>query len=219
MTKVILFDLDGTLVNSLFDLSFSTNFALTKMGFSTHETEAFKYFVGDGMLKLIERALPEEIKDRDTVNTTLNIFLNHYKEHYVDKTVPYDGILDLLENLKDYKLAIISNKNQDMATVVADKLLGDKFQIVCGKRDEFPAKPNPALTLKIISELGVSPNECVFVGDSGMDMAVAKNAGCIAVGVLWGFREEKELLENGADYIVSAPLQILEVLREIEDVQ
>ena len=103
-----------------------------------------------------------------------------------------------------------------MATVVVGKLLGDKFQIVCGKRENYPTKPDPKLTLEIISELGVKPSECVFIGDSGMDMAVAKNAGCVAWGVLWGFRKEDELRENGADYIVSSPSEILDVLGEIK---
>lgn len=216
MIKALLFDLDGTLVNSLEDLKNSTNFALDKMGFPVHETECYKYFVGDGMAKLIERALPEDKKDKETIQNTLKIFLEHYAQHYVDKTVPYDGIVQLLDELTSYKLAIISNKNQEMATVVVKKLLGDKFQIVCGKRENYPTKPDPKLTLEIISELGVKPSECVFIGDSGMDMAVAKNAGCIALGVLWGFRKEDELRENGADYIASAPAEILGVLSKIK---
>ena len=217
MIKAILFDLDGTLVNSLFDLGFSTNFALAKMGYPTHEIEKFKYFVGDGMPKLIERALPESKRDKETIKTTLEIFMEHYREHFVDKTVPYDGIIELLDSLSEYKMAVISNKVQEMATVVTEKLLGDKFQIVCGKREGYPTKPDPTLTLEIIDELGVKPEECLFIGDSGMDMAVAKNAGCVAVGVLWGFRKEDELRENGADYIVSASQDILGILREINN--
>ncbi len=219
MIKALLFDLDGTLVNSLEDLKNSTNFALQKKGFPIHKTECYKYFVGDGMAKLIERALPEDKRDKETVQTTLKIFLEHYAQHYVDETVPYDGIVQLLDELAHYKLAIISNKNQEMATFVVGKLLGDKFQIVCGKRENYPTKPDPKLTLEIISELGVKPSECVFIGDSGMDMAVAKNAGCVALGVLWGFRKEDELRENGADYIVSSPSEILDVLNEIENVK
>ena len=217
MIKAILFDLDGTLVNSLFDLGFSTNFALAKMGYPTHEIEKFKYFVGDGMPKLIERALPESKRDKETIKTTLEIFMEHYREHFVDKTVPYDGIIELLDSLSEYKMAVISNKVQEMATVVTEKLLGNKFQIVCGKREGYPTKPDPTLTLEIIDELGVKPEECLFIGDSGMDMAVAKNAGCVAVGVLWGFRKEDELRENGADYIVLAPQDILGILREINN--
>lgn len=217
MIKAVLFDLDGTLVNSLFDLAASTNFALTKMGFPIHEIEKFKIFVGDGMQKLIERALPEENRDTETVKTTLGIFMTHYREHFVDKTIPYEGILSLLDNLTGFKTAVISNKIQEMATVVTERLLGDRFEIICGKQENFPAKPDPTLTLKIISDLEVKPQECIFVGDSGMDMRVAKNAGCTAVGVLWGFRDEEELRQNGSNYIVSKPTEILDVIKEINN--
>ena len=215
MIKAVLFDLDGTLVNSLFDLGASTNYALEKMGFPTHETEKFKIFVGDGMAKLIERALPESKRNKETINTTLRIFMEHYRAHYADKTVPYDGILDLLDKLTDVKKAVISNKADEMVIPLTKKLLGERFDIVCGKKEGYPTKPDPTLTLEIIENLGVRPDECLFVGDSGMDMAVAKNAGCVAVGVLWGFREKEELKANGADYIVSHPLEILHILKEI----
>lgn len=175
MIKAVLFDLDGTLVNSLFDLGASTNYALKKMGFPTHETEKFKIFVGDGMAKLIERALPEDKRDGETIKTTLSIFMEHYRAHYVDKTVPYNGISELLDALKGYKKAVISNKADEMVIPLTKKLLGDRFDIVCGKREGYLTKPDPTLTLEIIKELGVAPNECIFVGNSGMDMAVAKN--------------------------------------------
>ena len=215
MIKAVLFDLDGTLVNSLFDLGASTNYALKKMGFPTHETEKFKIFVGDGMAKLIERALPEDKRDRETIKTTLSIFMEHYRAHYADKTVPYNGISELLDALKGYKKAVISNKADEMVIPLTKKLLGDRFDIVCGKREGYPTKPDPTLTLEIIEKLGVAPDECIFVGDSGMDMAVAKNSGCVAVGVTWGFRERAELTENGADYIVSQALEILHILKEL----
>ena len=217
MIKAVLFDLDGTLVNSLSDLAASTNFALTKFGFSTHETEKNKYFVGDGMAKLIERALPESKWDKETIKTTLDILMEHYRAHYVDETVPFDGILELLDKLTGVKKAVISNIADEMATVVTKKLLGERFDIVCGKREGYPTKPDPTLTLEIIEKLGVAPNECIFVGDSGMDMAVAKNSGCVALGVLWGFRSEEELLLNGADYIAKKPAEILEIIKEINN--
>lgn len=217
MIKAVLFDLDGTLVNSLSDLAASTNFALTKFGFPTHETENFKIFVGDGMAKLIERALPEDKRDMETINTTLDIFMEHYRAHYVDKTVPYDGISELLDKLTGVKKAVISNKADEMAIHLTRKLLGERFDIVCGKREGYPTKPDPTLTLEIIGELGVEPKECIFVGDSGMDMAVAKNSGCVALGVLWGFRSEEELLLNGADYIAKKPAEILEIIKEINN--
>lgn len=220
MIKAVLFDLDGTLVNSLEDLANSTNYALEKFGFPTHETEKFKYFVGDGMPKLIERVLPIENRDEDTHVKVLECFMNHYREHYVDKTVAYDGIDALINFLKekDIKLAVISNKAQEMAVTVANKLFGNVFDIVCGKQEGYPAKPDPALTLKVINDLGVTPDECIFIGDSGMDMAVAKNAKCLSIGVLWGFRTMEELGNNGADFIVETPFEILQIVGEINEI-
>lgn len=216
MLKTVLFDLDGTLVNSLSDLATSSNFALSKMGFPVHETEKYKYFVGDGIPKLIERVLPQEMRTQEIHKKTLDIFMNHYRKHYVDKTIVYDGIKPLLSQLGDYKLVVISNKAQEMAETVVNRLFGKEiFSIVCGKQEGYPAKPDPTLTLKIISDLGVGPDECVFVGDSGMDMAVAVNAGIKGIGVLWGFRQREELIENGASFIVQSPNEILEILKEI----
>ncbi len=217
MIKAILFDLDGTLVNSLADLAASANFALTQFGFPTHETEKYKYFVGDGMPKLIERVLPEANRDPSTHKAVLDCFMAHYREHYVDKTAPYEGVKELLSRLKDESLllAVISNKAQEMAVTVTEKLLPDTFLKVIGKQQGFPAKPDPALTLKLIGDLGVSPEECLLIGDSGMDMAAAVNAGCIGVGVLWGFRTEQELRQNGAHYTAKEPNEIFGIVKEL----
>ncbi len=219
MIKSVLFDLDGTLVNSLEDLADSTNYALNYFGFSTHETEKYKYFVGDGMQKLIERVLPPENRDEATVKKVFECFWNYYGEHYLDKTVAYDGIHNVIENLKEMglKVAVISNKADQMAKIVVCKIFGNAFDFVTGKQDGYPTKPDPTLTLEVISNLGVTPNECVFVGDSGMDMATAKNSGCTALGVLWGFRKEDELLQNGADYLLKETKQIVEIVKEINN--
>ena len=217
MIKAVLFGLDGTLVNSLYDLADSGNYALEQFGFTPHETEKYKYFVGDGMPKLIERILPENKRDGETHKKVLDCFMAHYRKHYADKTLAYNGINELLGELEalNLKLAVISNKAQEMASEVVIKILGNKFSIICGKREGYPAKPDPTLTLKIISELSVSPDECLFIGDSGMDMAVARNAGCIGIGVLWGFRQEEELKACGADYIANKPNEILDILKSI----
>ncbi len=217
MIKAVLFDLDGTLANTLEDLGCSTNFALRQFGCYEQPIEKFKYFVGNGMKKLIERALPEEKRDEATTNKVLQVFMNHYREHFADKTVAYDGITDLVSSLKqkDMKIAVVTNKAHEMAIQVTEKLFGDTFEIVCGKKDDFPAKPDPMLTLQIISEMGFEPKECLFVGDSGVDAQTAVNAGCIGVGVLWGFREREELVRNGATYIVERPAQILDIIEEL----
>ena len=216
MIKAVVFDLDGTLINSLFDLAASTNYALKKFGYPTHELEAYKIFIGDGMPKLIERALPLENRTEDTINAVLEEFLLHYKQHYCDKTVFYDGISELLCSLKEkgYKLCVVSNKSNEMTVEIIKNLFEIKFNAFTGKREGFKAKPNPDLTLEIIKSIGVEPWECIFVGDSGMDMQTAVNAGCLPVGVLWGFRESEELLKCGAKYLVNKPNEILEILNE-----
>lgn len=216
MIKAVLFDLDGTLVNSLGDLAASTNYALSEFGFPTHETECFKYFVGDGMPKLIERALPEEKRDENTRKRVLATFMEHYRAHFADRTAAYEGIGELISALRDMglKTAVISNKVQEMTLVVVQKLFGDCFEVVCGKQEGFPTKPDPALTLKVMGQLGVTPEECVLIGDSGMDAAAAVNAGCIGIGVLWGFRTRDELLKNGAKYIAEKPQDIISILKE-----
>lgn len=219
MIKAVIFDLDGTLVNSLEDLAISTNYALNLFGFPTHETEKYKYFVGDGMQKLIERVLPEENRDSETRTKVFEAFMNYYAQHYLDKTVAYDGIHNVLETLKKdgVKIAVVSNKADKMAQIVVEKIFGDIFDFVVGKREGYPTKPDPRLTLEVIDILGVKSYDCAFVGDSGMDMAAAKNSGCLAVGVLWGFRESQELQENGADYLLEKTLEIPELIKEINN--
>ena len=219
MLKAVLFDLDGTLVNSLADLADSTNFALKELGFPPHETEEYKYLVGDGIPKLIERALPEGEKTEGNCNKCLELFMERYREHYFDKTDSYDGIKELLRNLKKQglKIAVISNKAQEMAQKVVDKVFGDIFDAVAGKREGYKTKPDPTLTLEVIKELGVTPESCVLIGDSGMDMAAAVNGKVTGIGVLWGFRTETELRQNGADYIADTPAQILNIIEEIQN--
>ena len=219
MIKSVLFDLDGTLANSLSDLADSTNYALSEMGFPSHEREEYKYLVGDGIPKLIERALPVGEKTEENKKKCFDIFMERYKEHYHDKTVAYDGIPDMLSEIKaeGLKIAVISNKAEEMAVKVVEKLFGGMFDVVAGKREGFPTKPDPALTLEVIRELGAKPQESVLVGDSGMDMAAAVNAGAAPVGVLWGFRLEDELLKNGARYIVKSPAEIPEIIRRLNN--
>ncbi|MBR2488845.1 MAG: HAD family hydrolase [Clostridia bacterium] len=218
MIKAVLFDLDGTLVNSLCDLATSCNFALESFGFPTHETEKYKYFVGNGMPSLIERILPEDKRDSDTHKKVFDVFYNHYSQHFADKTAPYEGICELLCGLKQkgLKIGIISNKKHEMTLEVVNKLFDvSVFDVIYGKMEGYPVKPDVKLTFKLMEELGVKPDECVLAGDSGMDMAASVNAGCKGIGVLWGFRGKEELLENGADYIVEKPCEILKIIEEI----
>ena len=219
MIKAVLFDLDGTLVNSLDDLADSCNYALEKSGFAVHETEKYKYFVGDGMQKLVERVLPVESRDAETKARVFDIFINRYRNHFADKTVAYNGIEEVIKSLKanGFKLAIVSNKAQEMAVTVTEKLFGSLFDIICGKREGYPPKPNPRLTLEVIGDLKYKPSECVLIGDSGMDAQAAVNAGCIGIGVLWGFRTREELVANGASFIVNSPAEILSIIEDINN--
>lgn len=217
MIKAVLFDLDGTLADTLEDLAGSGNYTLESLGYPVHKVSAYKYFVGNGIPKLIERILPEAERNESAVNKALNIFMEHYRLHYVDKTKPYEGTVSLINKLSDLgiKTAVVTNKAHEMAERVTEKLFGDSFCAVVGKQESYPAKPDPELTLKTISDLGVKPSECLFVGDSGVDMLTAVNSGCIAVGVLWGFRDEDELRSNGAQYTVSHPDEIISIIGEL----
>ena len=151
------------------------------MGFPGHTVGEYKYFVGDGIPKLIERALPENRRDKETKDACLKLFMADYRVHYHDKTNAYDGVREMLSELKSggLKLAVISNKAQEMAEKVASTLFGDIFDLVAGKREGYKTKPDPALTLFVMDSLGVSPSECALAGDSGMDMAAAVNAGAL----------------------------------------
>ncbi len=216
MIKAVLFDLDGTLVNSLEDLAFAVNRAINAIGYPTHEVEAFKYFVGDGIPMMIKRALPEEHRDEQTVARVREIFDEYYSVHYADKTYAYDGMVELVDTLKakGYIVAVVTNKAQDMADIVVKGLYGERFNLIFGQRAGIPAKPDPTAALMAMEQLGVKPEECVFIGDSGMDVATAVNSGAVPVGELWGYRKEDELLQNGAKYIINNPTELLKIIED-----
>ncbi len=218
MIKAVIFDLDGTLVNSLNDLAISTNYALTQHGFKPHPVDAYKYFVGDGMVKLIERTIPSDSLNEETFKSVFECFMAYYRENFLQNTVAYEGINDLLTVLLDMKLklAVVSNKADSMTKRVVSEIFGDDiFSIVIGKCDGYPTKPNPTSTLEVMAKMGLKPQECVFVGDSGMDMLTAVNAGCYPLGVLWGFRTADELIKNGAKALAKTPSEIISIIKEI----
>ncbi len=215
MIKAVLFDLDGTLINSLDDLADAVNYSLSIQNLPTHETEKYKYFVGDGMRKLIERALPEDMRDSETIDKTLSVFLTYYKAHSLDKTAPYCGIPELLNALKCRGIitAVITNKADAVAKSIVKHFFGEGLSAY-GQREGVPTKPDPTLTRIAMKDLGVEPSECLFVGDSGMDMAVAVNSGAVPVGVIWGFRTAEELRQNGAKYLIDTPAALLKLLEK-----
>ena len=217
MIKAVLFDLDGTLADSLVDLAICTNYAISKFGYPTRETDNYKYYAGDGMPKMIERALPKNEQTKETIEKILPIFLKYYSEHYCDNTVSYTGMPELIDNLKlrGILVSVVTNKAQDMAEKVVNKLYGNRFTLILGKRDGIPAKPDPTAALIAMSELCVKPEECVFVGDSKMDVMTGVNSGACPVGVLWGFRKRDELISGGAKYIIQKPEELLAIIDKL----
>lgn len=222
MIKAVLFDLDGTLVNTLFDLAVSVNFALNSEGFPSRPVENFKQYAGNGNAKMIERALPDGEKDEERVQRLTKVFFEHYKKHCADNSTTYDGIMPLLDELKEMglKVCIVSNKAQSMCDVLVPAVFSDKFvfDTVVGQRDDVPKKPQPHMAYIAMNEIEVNADECLFVGDSYTDMRTGGNAGNIPVGVLWGFRDEKELRESGARFIVKEPLEISALIKEINGI-
>lgn len=211
MAKLCIFDLDGTLVNSLADLADSTNFALEKNGFKAHAKNEYRHFVGDGVPMLIKRALGENYSTQAQA-AVLSDFNERYEKHYADLTCPYDGNEELLMTLKarGVKCAVLSNKPDNFVKIIVSKIYpGFDFAWVQGKADGFPKKPDPTTFFLILNSLGIKPSETLYIGDSNVDIFTGKNAGVETCGVTWGFRDRAELETAGADHIVDKPNEIL----------
>lgn len=196
MKKLIIFDLDGTLLNTIADLAQSTNHALQTLGYPIHEESAYNFMVGNGINKLFERALPEGEKTEENVLRVRREFIPYYNEHNADKSRPYPGISQLLKEMqeKGIQLAVASNKYQS-ATVklIAHYFPTIPFIAVFGQREGIPVKPDPAIVHDILGITQVAKKDVLYVGDSGVDMQTAVNAGVTACGVTWGFRPRTEL--------------------------
>lgn len=210
MIKAVIFDLDGTLVNSIEDLCNSTNFALSKYGFPQHELAKYNYFVGHGMTNLIETVIPKESLNKENFQKVYDTFIEHYSSNYLVNTAVFDGILESLKTLKEngIALAVLSNKKDEFTQRIAKELFGDLFDVVSGKKEGCPLKPDPNSTLRVLNSLGVTAKECAFLGDSGVDMETAVNSGCLPVGVLWGLRTADELKNSGAKHLIHNPTEI-----------
>ena len=218
MLKAAIFDLDGTLIDSLQDLASSMNEALTALSFPAHDLDAYRYFIGDGVHSLIARALPAEAReDAATVQRATELYRAAYGANWCRATVPYVGIMELLADLQaaGIPLAVLSNKPQHFtALCVAHFFPLQPFTVVFGQRDHVPRKPDPAGALEIAATLQLPPESIAFIGDTSTDIGTGKAAGMPTIGVTWGFRTQEELVEAGATTIVHEPTAISPLFRK-----
>lgn len=207
----ILFDLDGTLLDSLEDLARSMNSVLRQHHFPTHEIPAYRYFVGDGMETLVRRTLPSGVQDA-VIKECLSAMRETYGRQWDRKTRPYPGISELLDGLESLSTpkVILSNKSHDLTGQMVQKLLSAwEFDLVEGARPEVPKKPDPAGALRLAGKMGIRPENFLYLGDTNTDMQTAVAAKMFPVGALWGFRTAEELRRNGAKALAENPVEIL----------
>jgi len=218
MKKLIIFDLDGTLLNTIADLGTSTNFALNHIGFPTHDIQSYKDRVGNGIAKMIERALPEGEKTEENINKVKKVFLVHYDHHKTDMTQPYDGIVELVNELqkKDIKMAVASNKYISAAKQIVSHFFPEiDFISVLGQRDGVATKPDPIIVYDILSkatQYNIKKTDVLYVGDSATDMQTAKNADVEACGVTWGFCSRSKIEEKAPQHIVDNTDKLLKII-------
>lgn len=215
MKKLVIFDLDGTLLNTIADLAAATNQALQHCGYPTHETDAYRFFVGNGINKLFERALPEGERTEENIGKIRSLFVPYYDEHNADLSRPYPGIPELLETLQQQgvMIGVASNKYQAATRkLVAHYFPHIRFVEVLGQREGIPAKPDPSIVYDIIKEAGVEKEEVLYVGDSNVDMQTAHHAGVTAIGVAWGFRPRAELAALHPAHIIEKAEELLPLL-------
>lgn len=212
MIKGVIFDLDGTILNSLEDLGQSVNRTLKKHNLETYPMKRYNEFVGNGVHKLVERAFG---KDYPKLEEAFETFYTDYSENCTVNSYLYDGIFDVLKKLNELKIpvAISTNKAQDLTDKIVEHFLSDvDFVDVIGDRFDGLKKPNPHYPLAIMDKMNLKPEEILFVGDSNVDMITANTAGFKAIGVLWGFRSKEELLKHGADQVIDDACDILKML-------
>ena len=215
MKKLVIFDLDGTLLNTIADLGTATNHALRQMGFPEHAPEQYPFMVGNGITKLIERALPADLRDEATITRAREIFLEFYGEHCMDLSTPYPGIPELLRELtaKGVKVAVASNKYKaGVVKLINHFFPGIPWLAIEGQIAGRPTKPDPTIVYDILDMTGIAKDDVLYVGDSGVDMDTARNAGLESIGVTWGFRPRTELEEHHACHIIDHPSLLLNYL-------
>lgn len=212
MIKLMIFDLDGTLLDTIHDLANATNTVLTRHGYPVHPTQAYHYFVGDGVFKLIERALPLHARTPATIEQVRAEQVAYYTAHMFDNTKPFEGICAALTALavQGVSLAVLTNKPDEPAQVLVRRFFPDiSFDQVVGQRAGVPTKPDPTAVNKMIQQAGVAKEEVLYLGDSDVDMLMAANAGVCGIGVLWGYRTKEELQKAGAYAVIDKVEELL----------
>lgn len=218
MTKLVIFDLDGTLIDSVADLGYAVNYALERLGYPIHKIESYYMMIGGGVRNLALKALPDGSKTPEEVERLLAHFFDYYNNNSMTHTHSYDGIVEMLNALQSRGtlLAVASNKYHAATVDIVSKIFPDiEFSAIYGQRDGVEVKPNPQIVYDILEDLSASKGDVLYVGDSGVDMATAKNGGLRSVGVTWGFRPESELVEHGANHIIHTPGELLSIAEQI----
>ena len=210
--KGIIFDLDGTLVNSLEDISDAMNSVLKGLNFPIHNYDTYQYFIGSGLRNLVSEALPESNNSIDEIETCFESMVKGYRETCTIKTKPYDGIIELLDNLvsRNIKLAVFSNKADELTKKIVADIFPNYFSNVVGLSIESLKKPNPFEAIAISEKWNLKPEEIIFIGDSDIDMQTAVNANMFPVGVTWGYRTEEELKASGAKIVIHSTLDLIQ---------
>ena len=210
MYQAVIFDLDGTLLNTIGDLAAAGNFTLAQMGQPGHTVEEYKYMVGNGIPMLLHRMLPERLRTPEQERRAAELFFPYYDAHKEDTTAPYEGIVSLLEKLRAarVRLGVVSNKEDGLAKKVIERYFPGVFDDVRGHVLGTPTKPDPHLVNEMRGSFGLAPRQVLYVGDSGVDMQTAQNAGLDGCGVLWGFRTAGELRQAGALFLVQTPAHL-----------
>ncbi len=211
--KACIFDLDGTILDTLQDLANSVNYALREKGYPCRSVEEVRSFVGNGIPMLIKRAVPDGTAATDS-EEVLSVFKKHYSQHLNDNTKPYDGIKEILHTINEngVKTAVVTNKAHDAANELTNHFFGNLIDITIGQKDGVPTKPDPSSLNCVLEELNISNTDAVFIGDSDVDVKTAHNGGLKCIGVTWGFRNRENLLSAGADFIADKPEEIIRIL-------
>lgn len=214
--KAVIFDLDGTLINSIKDIANNMNEALKMYGFEGHTEGEYKYLVGIGASNLVRDALPEKSRnDDELIKKVHKTYTQLYDKNYLNNTYVYNGITELLRYLtgKGIKLAVLSNKPHEFTVRIIKELFKDfNFEVILGQQEALPKKPSPDGAMLIVKTLKIKPQDFIYMGDSAVDIKTAKAAGMVSVGVLWGFRSYGELINEGADYIIKKPADIIKIV-------